>query len=86
MEDQYFGSIPERVLACMMEVENELYKRGVPVRTRHNEVAPSPVRVAPLFETANVATDHQMMTMETLKRLAPRFGWPACCTRSPSRA
>ena len=74
MEDQYFGSIPERVLACMMEVENELYKRGVPVRTRHNEVAPSQYEVAPLFETANVATDHQMMTMETLKRLAPRFG------------
>jgi glutamine synthetase len=74
MEDQYFGSIPERVLACMMEVENELYKCGVPVKTRHNEVAPSQYEVAPLFENANVATDHQMMTMEALKRIAPKFG------------
>ncbi len=74
MEDQYFGSIPDRVLACMMEVENELYKCGVPVRTRHNEVAPSQYEVAPLFEHANVATDHQMMTMEVLKRVAPKFG------------
>jgi len=74
MEDQYFGSIPERVLACMMEVENELYKCGVPVKTRHNEVAPSQYEVAPIFENANVATDHQMMTMEVLKRVAPKFG------------
>jgi glutamine synthetase len=74
MEDQYFGSIPDRVLACMLEVENELYKCGVPVKTRHNEVAPSQYEVAPLFENANVATDHQMMTMEALKRIAPKFG------------
>jgi glutamine synthetase len=74
MEDQYFGSIPERVLACMMDVENELYKCGVPVKTRHNEVAPSQYEVAPIFENANVATDHQMMTMETLKRVAPKYG------------
>jgi glutamine synthetase len=74
MEDQYFGSIPERVLACMMEVEEELYKCSVPVKTRHNEVAPSQYEVAPIFENANVATDHQMMTMETLKRVAPKYG------------
>ena len=74
MEDQYFGSIPDRVLACMMEVEAELYKCGVPIRTRHNEVAPSQYEVAPMFENANVATDHQMMTMEALKRLAPKYG------------
>jgi len=74
MEDQYFGSIPERVLAFMMEVENELYRCGVPVKTRHNEVAPSQYEVAPIFENANVATDHQMMTMETLKRVAPKYG------------
>jgi glutamine synthetase len=74
MEDQYFGSIPDRVLACMMEVETELYKCGVPVRTRHNEVAPSQYEVAPIFENANVATDHQMMTMEALKRVAPKYG------------
>ena len=79
MEDQYFGSIPERVLACMAEVEAELYRVGVPIKTRHNEVAPSQYEVAPIFESANVATDHQMMTMETLKRVAPRFGL-ACLT------
>ena len=74
LEDQYFGSIPERVLACMAEVEAELYRVGVPIKTRHNEVAPSQYEVAPIFESANVATDHQMMTMETLKRVAPRYG------------
>ena len=74
LEDQYFGSIPDRVLACMAEVEAELYRVGVPIKTRHNEVAPSQYEVAPIFESANVATDHQMMTMETLKRVAPRFG------------
>jgi glutamine synthetase len=74
MEDQYFGAIPDRVLACMAEVEAELYKVGVPVKTRHNEVAPSQYEFAPMFESANVATDHQMMTMETLKRVAPKYG------------
>ena len=74
LEDQYFGSIPERVLAFMMEVESELYKIGVPVKTRHNEVAPSQYEIAPVFENANVATDHQMMVMETLKRVAPKYG------------
>ena len=74
MEDQYFGAIPERVLACMMDVETELYKCGVPVKTRHNEVAPSQYEIAPVFENANVATDHQMMVMETLKRIAPKYG------------
>ncbi len=74
MEDQYFGSIPDRVLAFMQEVERELYKVGVPVKTRHNEVAPSQYEVAPIFENANVATDHQMMTMEMLRRMAPKYG------------
>jgi len=74
LEDQYFGSIPDRVLAFMHDVENELYKVGVPVKTRHNEVAPSQYEVAPIFENANVATDHQMMTMETMRRLAPKYG------------
>ena len=74
MEDQYFGAIPERVLAYMHDVENELYKVGVPVKTRHNEVAPSQYEVAPIFENANVATDHQMMTMEAMKRIAPKYG------------
>jgi glutamine synthetase len=74
MEDQYFGAIAERVLACMAEVESELYRLGVPVKTRHNEVAPSQYEIAPIFESANVATDHQMMTMETMKRVAPKYG------------
>jgi glutamine synthetase len=74
LEDQYFGAIPDRVMAFMSEVESELYKVGVPVKTRHNEVAPSQYEIAPVFENANVATDHQMMMMETLKRSAPRFG------------
>jgi glutamine synthetase len=74
LEDQYFGSIPERVMAFMADVEMELYRVGVPVKTRHNEVAPSQYEVAPVFETANVATDHQMITMETLKRVAPKYG------------
>jgi len=74
LEDQYFGAIHDRVMAFMSEVENELYKVGVPVKTRHNEVAPSQYEIAPIFENANVATDHQMMTMETMKRTAPKFG------------
>ena len=74
LEDQDFGAIPERVMAFMNESEAELFRVGVPVKTRHNEVAPSQYEIAPLFENANVATDHQMMVMETLKRIAPKFG------------
>jgi glutamine synthetase len=74
LEDQYFGSIPDRVLAFMHDVEDQLYKVGVPIKTRHNEVAPSQYEIAPIFETANVATDHQMMTMEVLRRTAPKYG------------
>ena len=74
LEDHYFGSIPDRVLAFMMDVERELYKVGVPVKTRHNEVAPGQYELAPIFENANVATDHQMMTMEMLRRVAPKYG------------
>ncbi|HEX8199565.1 MAG TPA: glutamine synthetase III, partial [Isosphaeraceae bacterium] len=74
MEDHYFGAIPERVLACMLETEMELYKLGVPVKTRHNEVAPSQYEIAPIFENANVATDHNMLVMETMNRVAGRYG------------
>src|SRR5471032_841271 len=74
LEDQYFGAIPDRVMAFMSEVETELYKVGVPVKTRHNEVAPSQYEIAPIFENANLATDHQMMTMETMRRSAAKFG------------
>jgi glutamine synthetase len=74
MEDQYFGSIPERVLACMADAEVELFKLGVPVKTRHNEVAPSQYEIAPLFEMSNLATDHQNLIMEVLKRTADEYG------------
>jgi glutamine synthetase len=83
MEDQYFGHIPERVLACMHEVEAELFRCGVPVKTRHNEVAPSQYEIAPIFENANVATDHQMMTMEAIKRIAPKHGLQALLHEKP---
>jgi glutamine synthetase len=74
LEDHYFGAIPHRVLSFMTEVERELFRLGVPVKTRHNEVAPGQFEIAPVFENANVACDHQMLCMETLKRVAPRFG------------
>src|SRR5213593_686748 len=74
LEDQYFGAIADRAMAFTADVESELYKLGVPVKTRHNEVAPSQYEIAPVFENANVATDHQMMTMETMRRSAPKFG------------
>src|ERR1700724_3777963 len=74
LEDQYFGAIPERVLACMADCEAQLFKLGVPVKTRHNEVAPSQYEIAPIFEDSNLATDHQMLTMEILRRTADRYG------------
>ncbi len=74
LEDQYFGTIPERVLAFMMEVDTELYKLGVPVKTRHNEVAPAQYEIAPVFESANLATDHQYLIMQTLQSVAPKYG------------
>src|SRR5213078_2808222 len=74
LEDQYFGSIPDRVLACMADVEAQLFKLAVPVKTRHNEVAPSQYEIAPIFEDSNLATDHQMLTMEILRRTAERYG------------
>jgi glutamine synthetase len=73
-EDQYFGAIPERVLACMLECEHELYKLGIPVKTRHNEVAPSQYEIAPVYENANIATDHQQLVMLSLKRVAQKYG------------
>jgi len=73
-EDQYFGVIPERVIAYMMDVERECFKLGVPVKTRHNEVAPGQYEVAPVFEAANVAADHQQMIMTMLKQVAEKHG------------
>ncbi len=79
MEDHYFGSIPERVLAYMEDLEVELYKLGIPVTTRHNEVAPGQFEFAPVFERANIATDHNMLMMSVMKRVAARHDL-ACLT------
>jgi len=83
MEDQYFGTIPERVLACMADAEQQLFKLGVPVKTRHNEVAPSQYEIAPIFEDSNLATDHQMLTMEVIRRTAPKYGMVALFHEKP---
>ena len=72
LEDQYFGSIKNRVLAYMQEVEHESFKLGIPVKTRHNEVAPSQYESAPVFEMVSVATDHNQLTMEVLRKVAKR--------------
>ena len=74
LDDHYFGSIPERILACMLETESELGKLGVPVKTRHNEVAPNQYEIAPMFEGTNVGCDHQMLTMQVLQNVARRYG------------
>ena len=82
-EDQYFGAIPERVLACMLETERELLKLGVPVKTRHNEVAPSQYEIAPLYENANIATDHQQSIMQMLTRVATKYGMACLLHEKP---
>jgi glutamine synthetase len=73
LDDHYFGSIPERVLACMLETERELAKLGVPIKTRHNEVAPNQYEVAPVFENSNVGSDHQQLIMQVMQRVARRY-------------
>ena len=74
LDDHYFGSIPERILACMLETERELAKLGVPVKTRHNEVAPNQYEIAPIFENSNVGSDHQQLTMQLMQNVARRYG------------
>jgi len=74
LDEHYFGSIPERVLACMMETEEELSRLGVPIKTRHNEVAPAQYELAPLFENSNISSDHQQLTMQVLQNVARRYG------------
>ncbi|MEA2419441.1 MAG: glutamine synthetase, partial [Thermoleophilaceae bacterium] len=74
LDDHYFGSIPERVLAFMMDSELELAKLGVPVKTRHNEVAPAQYEIAPIFENSNVGSDHQQLTMQVMQRVARKYG------------
>jgi glutamine synthetase len=74
LDDHYFGSIPERILAYMLETERELSKLGVPVKTRHNEVAPNQYEIAPVFENSNVGSDHQQLTMQVMQNVARRYG------------
>ncbi len=73
LDDHYFGSIPERILACMLETEAELAKLGVPIKTRHNEVAPNQYEVAPVFENSNVGSDHQQLCMQVMQNVARRY-------------
>jgi glutamine synthetase len=73
-DDHYFGAIPERVLGFMMDTERELFKLGIPAKTRHNEVAPGQFEIAPMFERANVAADHQQLLMTTFKSVAKKHG------------
>lgn len=74
LEDHYFGSIPERVLSYMADAEFQLYKLGVPVKTRHNEVAPGQYEIAPLYEQSNIAADHQQLLMQVMKNTARKYG------------
>jgi glutamine synthetase len=83
LEDHYFGSIPDRVLAFMTEVERDLYRLGVPVKTRHNEVAPGQFEMAPIYENANLAADHQQLMMLTLRGVARKYGMACLLAEKP---
>jgi glutamine synthetase len=74
LDDHYFGTIPERVLAFMMDSELEMRRLGIPVKTRHNEVAPGQYEIAPVFENSNVGSDHQQLTMRVMENVARRYG------------
>ncbi len=83
LEDHYFGGIPERIQACIAEVEHELYKLGVPIMTRHNEVAPCQFEMAPFFEDTDIAVDHNQLVMSVLRRVALRHGLQAIVHEKP---
>jgi glutamine synthetase len=83
LEDHYFGGIPERVQACIAEVEQELYKLGVPIVTRHNEVAPCQFEMAPRFEETDLGVDHNQLVMATLRKVALRHGLQALLHEKP---
>ena len=84
LEEHYFGTIRPRVSAFMKELDEVLWELGVPAKTKHNEVAPCQHELAPIFDTSNVAIDHNLLTMEMMQKIAP--AWSACCMRNPSRA
>lgn len=82
-DDHYFGVIPERVQVFMQDVEERLYRLGIPAKTRHNEVAPGQFEIAPFFEAANVASDHQQMTMTVLRNIAKKHGFVCLLHEKP---
>jgi glutamine synthetase len=82
-EDLYFGAIPERVIAYMVDLERELLKLGIPAKTRHNEVAPGQFEIAPVFESANMAADHQQVSMMMMRKLAVRHGFECLTHEKP---
>jgi glutamine synthetase len=82
-EDHYFGAIPARVLSFMMEAEHEFYKQGIPIKTRHNEVAPGQFEIAPIYESANLAHDHQHIIMLTLQSVAAKYGMACLLAEKP---
>ncbi|MEM8805850.1 MAG: glutamine synthetase III [Cyanobacteria bacterium P01_G01_bin.38] len=82
-DDHYFGAIPERVQVYMQDVEEALYKLGIPAKTRHNEVAPGQFEIAPFFEAANVASDHQQLIMTVLKHTAKKHGFTCLLHEKP---
>ena len=82
-DDHYFGAIPERVQVFMQDVEEKMYRLGIPAKTRHNEVAPGQFEIAPFFEAANVASDHQQLTMTILKSTAKKHGFVCLLHEKP---
>ena len=83
LEDHYFGTIPDRVLSFMNDVERELWKLGIPAKTRHNEVAPAQFELAPQFEELNLASDHNMLVMDTLRNVAEKHGFKCLLHEKP---
>ncbi|GAA5532652.1 glutamine synthetase III [Deinococcus aluminii] len=83
LEDHYFGAIPDRVLSFMTDAELQLYALGIPVKTRHNEVAPGQFEIAPIFEQSNVAADHQQLIMQVLRNTARKYGLVALLHEKP---
>ena len=83
LEDHYFGTIPDRVLSFMNDVERELWKLGIPAKTRHNEVAPAQFELAPQFEELNLASDHNMLIMDALRNVAEKHGFKCLLHEKP---
>ena len=83
LDDHYYGAIRPRVLKFMTEVEEILWKLGIPAKTRHNEVAPAQFELAPVFEDLNLAVDHNMLIMEVLRQTAERHGFECLLHEKP---